>query len=57
MRTCTYCRPSAPHTPRHDPLRIFAAHEVLALTDPSMAVKATVQFNLFGGERRRDLAA
>ena len=34
----------------HDPLRIFAAHEVLALTDPSMAVKATVQFNLFGGE-------
>ncbi|GBF93833.1 acyl-coenzyme A oxidase peroxisomal [Raphidocelis subcapitata] len=34
---------------RHDPLRIFAAHEVLAFTDPSMAVKATVQFNLFGG--------
>lgn len=34
---------------RHDPLRIFAAHEVLALTDPSVAVKATVQFNLFGG--------
>ncbi|KAI8462801.1 MAG: hypothetical protein J3K34DRAFT_498174 [Monoraphidium minutum] len=34
---------------RHDPLRIFAAHEVLALTDASMAIKATVQFNLFGG--------
>jgi acyl-CoA oxidase len=32
-----------------DPRRIFAAHEVAALVDPSMATKATVQYNLFGG--------
>jgi alkylation response protein AidB-like acyl-CoA dehydrogenase len=32
-----------------DPRRIFAAHEVAALVDPSMATKMTVQFNLFGG--------
>lgn len=34
---------------RHDPLRIFAAHECAAIIDPSMATKMTVQFNLFGG--------
>ncbi|GFR45198.1 hypothetical protein Agub_g6590 [Astrephomene gubernaculifera] len=34
---------------RHNPLRIFAAHEVAALCDPSMGTKMTVQFNLFGG--------
>lgn len=28
---------------RHDPLRIFAAHECAALVDPSMATKMTVQ--------------
>ena len=36
-----------PH--RSNPLRIFAAHEVAAFCDPSMATKMTVQFNLFGG--------
>jgi hypothetical protein len=34
---------------RHAPLRIFAAHEVAALCDVSMATKMTVQYNLFGG--------
>uniref|UniRef100_A0A383WDA5 Acyl-coenzyme A oxidase n=1 Tax=Tetradesmus obliquus TaxID=3088 RepID=A0A383WDA5_TETOB len=34
---------------RLSPLKIFAAHEVAALVDPSMATKMTVQFNLFGG--------
>mmetsp|Transcript_3167 Transcript_3167/g.6936 ORF Transcript_3167/g.6936 Transcript_3167/m.6936 type:complete len:665 (+) Transcript_3167:191-2185(+) len=34
---------------RHNPLRIFAAHECAAFCDPSMATKMTVQFNLFGG--------
>lgn len=34
---------------RHNPLRIFAAHEVAAMCDASMATKMTVQFNLFGG--------
>lgn len=34
---------------RHNPLRIFAAHEIAAFCDPSMATKMTVQFNLFGG--------
>jgi len=34
---------------RTNPLRIFAAHEVAALCNPSMATKMTVQFNLFGG--------
>jgi len=34
---------------RHNPLRIFAAHECAALADVSMATKMTVQFNLFGG--------
>ncbi len=29
--------------------RIFAAHEVAALCDPSMATKMTVQWNLFAG--------
>lgn len=32
-----------------NPLRIFAAHEVAALSDVSMATKMTVQLNLFGG--------
>jgi len=31
-----------------NPLRIFAAHE-LAVIDPAMGTKMTVQFNLFGG--------
>lgn len=34
---------------RHDPLKIFAAHEIAALCDPAMATKMTVHFNLFGG--------
>lgn len=34
---------------RHNPLRVFAAHEVAAFCDPSMSIKMTVQFNLFGG--------
>ena len=34
---------------RHNPLRIFAAHECAALADVSMATKMTVQMNLFGG--------
>jgi len=34
---------------RHNPLRIFAAHEIAAFMEPSMATKMTVQFNLFGG--------
>mmetsp|Transcript_18698 Transcript_18698/g.47219 ORF Transcript_18698/g.47219 Transcript_18698/m.47219 type:complete len:644 (-) Transcript_18698:24-1955(-) len=34
---------------RSNPLRIFAAHEIATLIDPSMATKMTVQFNLFGG--------
>ncbi|KFM25759.1 Acyl-coenzyme A oxidase 2, peroxisomal [Auxenochlorella protothecoides] len=34
---------------RSDPLRIFAAHEVAALADVSLATKMTVQYNLFGG--------
>ena len=34
---------------RHNPLNIFAAHEVAAFCDGSMATKMTVQFNLFGG--------
>nr|CAB3219773.1 acyl-coenzyme A oxidase 3, peroxisomal [Phallusia mammillata] len=33
----------------HNPLRIFAAHEISAVIDPAMATKMTVQFNLFGG--------
>jgi hypothetical protein len=37
---------------RLSPLKIFAAHEVAALVDPSMATKMTVQFNLFGEWRR-----
>ncbi|XP_040565436.1 uncharacterized protein [Lepeophtheirus salmonis] len=32
----------------HNPLRIFAAHE-MAVLDPAMGTKMTVQFNLFGG--------
>jgi len=32
----------------NNPLKIFAAHE-LAVIDPSMGTKMTVQFNLFGG--------
>lgn len=38
---------------RSNPLRIFAAHEIAAFCDPSMATKMTVQFNLFGGESAR----
>lgn len=34
---------------RHNPLWIFAAHELGVVVDGSMAVKMTVQFNLFGG--------
>ena len=34
---------------RTNPLRIFAAHEIAAFCDPSLATKMTVQFNLFGG--------
>lgn len=34
---------------RHNPLWIFGAHELGAVVDGSMAVKMTVQFNLFGG--------
>lgn len=34
---------------RDNPLRIFAAHELCAIVDPSMTTKMTVQFNLFGG--------
>jgi len=34
---------------RTNPRRIFAAHEVLAMCDPSTATKCTVQANLFGG--------
>lgn len=34
---------------RHNPLNIFAAHEISAFTDYSMATKMTVHFNLFGG--------
>ena len=33
---------------KNNPLRIFAAHE-LAVIDPAMGTKMTVQFNLFGG--------
>ena len=32
-----------------NPHRIFAAHEIAGTTNPSMAIKMTVQFNLFGG--------
>jgi hypothetical protein len=31
------------------PQRFFAAHEVMSMSDSSMATKLTVQFNLFGG--------
>ncbi|KAL3161451.1 hypothetical protein ABBQ32_010335 [Trebouxia sp. C0010 RCD-2024] len=34
---------------RHNPLNIFAAHEIAGFCDPSVATKMTVQFNLFGG--------
>ena len=35
---------------RHNPMRVFAAHEVAALCgDGSLGTKMTVQFNLFGG--------
>ena len=33
---------------RRNPLKVFAADE-LAVIDPSMGTKMTVQFNLFGG--------
>jgi acyl-CoA oxidase len=32
-----------------NPHRIFAAHELASLVNPSMSTKMTVQFNLFGG--------
>lgn len=32
-----------------NPHRIFAAHELTGLMNPSTATKLTVQFNLFGG--------
>lgn len=34
---------------QHNPLNIFAIHEVAAYLDPSFTTKMTVQFNLFGG--------
>jgi acyl-CoA oxidase len=34
---------------KDDPHNIFTAHEFLAMVDPSLAIKFTVQFNLFGG--------
>lgn len=34
---------------RSNPKRVFAAHEVIAMADGSVATKMTVQFNLFGG--------
>lgn len=34
---------------KNNPLWIFAAHELAAVVDGSMATKMTVQFNLFGG--------
>ncbi|CAL5220325.1 g2316 [Coccomyxa viridis] len=34
---------------RHNPLNIFAAHEITGFADPSVATKMTVHFNLFGG--------
>lgn len=34
---------------KHNPLWVFAAHELAAIVDPDMATKMTVQFNLFGG--------
>ncbi|PRP86924.1 hypothetical protein PROFUN_03672 [Planoprotostelium fungivorum] len=33
----------------NNPLRVFASHELAGMTDPSMATKLTVQYNLFGG--------
>jgi hypothetical protein len=33
---------------RHNPLNIFAAHEITGFADPSVATKMTVHFNLFG---------
>ena len=33
----------------HNPLRVFAAHELIGLADGSLATKLTVQFNLAGG--------
>jgi acyl-CoA oxidase len=32
-----------------NPHNIFAAHEFIAMADGALAVKFTVQFNLFGG--------
>eukprot|EP01127_Copromyxa_protea_P008791 TRINITY_DN2022_c0_g1_i1.p1 TRINITY_DN2022_c0_g1~~TRINITY_DN2022_c0_g1_i1.p1 ORF type:complete len:655 (-),score=138.33 TRINITY_DN2022_c0_g1_i1:23-1987(-) len=34
---------------RDDPLKIFAAHELMSVVDYSATTKMTVQFNLFGG--------
>lgn len=48
---------------RHDPLRIFAAHECAAMVDPSMATKMTVSLShleflcmIVGGGRERSAA-
>ena len=38
-----------PTVRRHNPLNIFAAHEITGFVDPSVATKMTVHFNLFGG--------
>ena len=38
-----------PSACRHNPLNIFAAHEITGFADPSVATKMTVHFNLFGG--------
>ena len=32
-----------------DPHNIYAAHEMCAMVDGALAIKLTVQFNLFGG--------
>ena len=49
MHYSVYVRYSVNYFCRKDPRRIFAAHELTAIIDPSMATKMTVQFNLFGG--------
>lgn len=33
----------------NNPMKIFAAHELVGIIDPSTCTKMTVQFNLFGG--------
>lgn len=52
-RLQTICTPPGKYISVHDflhnPLNIFAVHEMAGLVDGSMATKMTVQFNLFGG--------